>query len=69
MSLSNGRIRRSSSLERRDPYASPEIYYGKEDGASSLARNRIWSTKSPAEREVVNKRRASHGKAYGKDPN
>jgi hypothetical protein len=61
MSLSYGRVRRSSSLERRDPYATPDVYYAKEDG-SSLVRNRIWMKKSPADGEIVNKRRGSHGK-------
>ncbi len=64
MSLPNARIRRSSSIERRDPYASPEIYYAKEHGTSSLVSNRIWVTKTPAQIEIVNRRRASHGKRY-----
>lgn len=64
MSVSNGRIRRSSSLERRDPYASPDIYYGKEDGSSSLVLNRVGVTKSPARGKIINIRRASHGKQY-----
>ena len=64
MSLPTGRLRRSSSLERCDPYASPEVYYAKEHGTSSLVRNRAWVTKSPARIEIVNRRRASHGKHY-----
>lgn len=62
MSLPDGRIRRSPSIERRDPYASPEVYYAKDHGTSSLVRNRIWVTKSPPQIEIVNRRRASHGK-------
>jgi hypothetical protein len=62
MSLPNGRIRRSSSLERRDPYASPQVYYAKDDGSSSLVRNRLWVSKTAAQNEIVNRRRASHGK-------
>jgi len=57
-------IRRSASFERRDPYASPEIYYAKEHGTSSLVRNRAWVTKSPAHIHIVNRRRGSHGKLF-----
>jgi hypothetical protein len=61
MSLPDGPIRRSASFERCDPYASPEIYYAKEHGTSSLVRNRAWVTKSPAHIHIVNRRRGSHG--------
>lgn len=62
MSVPDVRIRRKSSLERCDPYAIPEVYYAKEGGYSSLVRNRVWVTKSYAHPELVNRRRASHGK-------
>jgi hypothetical protein len=64
MNVSNGRIRRSSSIERRDPYASPEIYYAKEAPTSPLVRDRVWVTKSPTRGGILNRRRASHGKQF-----
>lgn len=62
MTLPNARIRRRSSLEKRDPFASPEVYYAKEDGLSSLVQNRLWVTRKPSQNDVVNRRRSSHGK-------
>lgn len=46
MSLPNGHNRRSSSLDRRDPYSSPSVYYDEDAVRRQLlgARNRAVSS-------------------------